>query len=279
MGYLRFTSLTLLLIGAATLGAQPAVPSFEVASIKVSTEPGGALGQVAPDRFRMSGGMIPTLIAYAYDLPRFQIVGGSDWMNTERFDVDAKAASAQTAEQMRLMLQRLLAERFRLKSRVEKREMSAFALRVARLDGRLGNQMKPTVVDCRPIRVAHDAGNPRLGIAADGPPICTTRMVGQPTANGVVVRLLTSGMTVPQFGAWLSRYVGRPVVDQTSLMGEFDIELSFNVETLAPSSAGGVGDDPPVVTAVQEQLGLRMVSTRAPADVIVIESVERPSVN
>jgi uncharacterized protein (TIGR03435 family) len=275
---MRFASCALMLLWAATLGAQPAVPSFEVASIKVSTEPGGAAGQVAPDRFRMSGGLIPSLIAYAYDLPRFQIVGGPDWMNTERFDVDAKAASAQTPDQMRLMLRRLLAERFRLQSRIETREMSAFALRTARSDGRLGNQMKATVVDCRPIRAARDADNPRLAIAADGPPICTTRMFGKPAANGVVLTLLTSGMTVPQFGSWLSRYVGRPVVDQTGLMGEFDIELSFAPET-APSPLGGVGDDPPVLTAVQEQLGLRMVSTRAPVEVIVIESVERPSVN
>lgn len=236
------------------------------------------MGQVAPDRFRMSGGLIPNLLAYAYDLPRFQIIGGPDWMNTERFDVDAKAASAQTAEQMRLMLRRLLAERFRLQSRIDKREMSVFALRTDRSDGRLGNQMKPTVVDCRPIRAARDSGNPRLAIAADGPPICTSRLWGQPTANGVVLRLLTSGMRIPEFGSWLSRYVGRAVVDQTGLMGEFDIELSFTPET-APSPAGGVGDDPPILTAVQEQLGLRMVSTRAPVDVIVIESVERPSVN
>jgi uncharacterized protein (TIGR03435 family) len=64
-------------------------------------------------------------------------------------------------------------------------------------------------------------------------------------------------MTVPpQLGSWLSRYVGRPVVDQTGLTGEFDIELSFSLET-APSPSGGVGDDPPLLTAVQEQLGLR----------------------
>ena len=199
-------------------------------------------------------------------------------MNAERFDVDAKAASAQTAEQMRLMLQRLLAERFRMKSRVEKREMSTFALRVARLDGRLGNQMKPTVVDCRPIRSPATPATPGSASPLMVRPLHHSHVWAaySQRGRGAAAHERHDGSSVRSMAVPVRRQAG---LDQTSLMGEFDIELSFNVETLAPSPAGGVGDDPPVVTAVQEQLGLRMLSTRAPVDVIVIESVERPSVN
>ena len=236
------------------------------------------MGQTAPDRFGMSGGVVTNLIAYAYELPRFRMAGGPDWMSSERFDVDAKAASAQTPELMRLMVRRLLTERFGMKSRFEQREMSVFALRPARSDGRPGSQMKATAVDCAQIRAARGPETPRVAILpGDGPPVCTTRMSAQMKGDGMSLRLLTSGMTMPQLGSWLSPYVNSPVVDQTGWVGDFDIELVFAVS--APSPAGGVADDPPVVTAVQEQLGLRMVSTRAPVDVLVIESLERPSAN
>src|SRR5262245_55082507 len=279
MRCMRVASVAVMLFSAAISSAQPAAPSFEAASIKPSTAPpGGQMGQTAPDRFGMSGGVVTNLIAYAYELPRFRMADVPDWIVTERFDVDAKAASPQTPEQMRLMVRRLLVERFGMKSRLEPREMPVLALRAARSGGRLGNQLKPTAADCGPIRAARGAETPRLAIlAGDGPPVCTTRMSAQMKGDGMVLRLLTSGMTMPQFGSWLSPYVNRPVVDQTGWMGDFDIELLFAVS--APSPAGGVADDPPIVTAVQEQLGLRMVSTRAPVDVLVIESIERPSAN
>ena len=92
-----------------------------------------------------------------------------------------------------------------------------------------------------------------------------------------MVRLLTSGMTVRQFGSWLSRYVGRPVVDQTGLAGDFDIELSFSPEaTLSP--VAGVGDDPSIATAVQEQLGLKLDARKAPVDVLVVDEARRTPV-
>ena len=103
-------------------------------------------------------------------------------------------------------------------------------------------------------------------------------MRGQPTANGVLLKFETSGMTAPQLAEWLSAYTGRIVVDETALAGEFDIELSFAPGS-TPSTAGGVGDDPPVFTALQEQLGLSRASTRAPVEVVVIESVARPAAN
>lgn len=103
-------------------------------------------------------------------------------------------------------------------------------------------------------------------------------MRAQPVPNGLVLRFDASGMTLPQLSTWLSGYAGKVVLDRTGLEGEFDIELSFAPGS-TPSTSGGVGDDPPVFTAIQEQLGLRLVSLRAPVDVIVVDAVERPTPN
>src|SRR5687767_14007152 len=105
------------------------------------------MGQVAPDRFRMSAGLI-ALINYAYEIPRSRMGGVPDWATRERFDVDAKEGSAQTQPQIRLMLRRLLAERFSLKAHRETREMDVYALTLARADGTSGPGLGRVIVDC-----------------------------------------------------------------------------------------------------------------------------------
>ena len=271
---MRFASCGFALLLTATVSAQS--PGFEVASIKPGTN--SSCGSGSPDRFCRSNASIPDLIGYAYSVQRAQILEGPAWLNAERFDVEAKASSVPTPEQMRSMVRQLLSDRFRLKVRSDRRELSVFALRVARADGRAGAQMKSTPVDCERILSERATADTKTFVGADGKPLCANRMSARPVPNGVVLRFEASGITLPQLATWLSGYAGKVVVDETGLKGAFDLELSFAPGN-TPSTSGGVGDDPPVFTAVQEQLGLRLVSTRAPVDVVVVESVERPTVN
>jgi uncharacterized protein (TIGR03435 family) len=144
------------------------LPAFEVASVKLNksgdsrviggrTQPGG--------RFTMANVQLREIIRLAYRLQSFQVLGGPNWINSDRFDIVAKAESSAAPEQVWLMLRTLLAERFKLAVHNETRELPVFALVVARSDGTLGPQLRPADADC----VAAAAG-PLSGVTP-GPPV------------------------------------------------------------------------------------------------------------
>jgi uncharacterized protein (TIGR03435 family) len=272
-----------MLLSAAAVGVQSVDPSFEVASIKVSTEPAvGPMGQVAPDRFRMSAGLI-ALINYAYEIPRDRMVGVPGWATRERFDVDAKAASAQTQPQIRLMLRRLLAERFSLKAHLETREMDVYALTLARADGTLGAGIQRVIVDCDTRKLAAGSG-PGL-FPPDARPNC---------GRGLPTRIANAGpvLLTEKYAAvtteWLASAVstmmvdlGRPVVDKTGLAGTFDVVLQYVAEIAPGPFVGAPPAQPPdgvsLRDAIKQQLGLELRAERGPIEFFVIDSVERPS--
>lgn len=250
------------LLAAGCASAQ----SFEVASIKpnasndhrvsISIQPGG--------RFVATGIPVRLLIGQAYNVKDFQITNGPDWINGEAWDVNAKADSSLgdrvTPEQLRPMLQAMLKERFGLKLREESKEMPVYALMVAKG----GPKLKPSES-----AMGGPGGQVRMGR-------------GQVNAQGVPMAMIVR---------MLSQQLGRDVIDKTDLKGTYDVSLSWTPEVGqgggplggppppdAVSGSGG-GDGPTIYTALQEQLGLRLETTKGPVKVLVIESISKPTEN
>ena len=264
-------AIAMLVLGASVLAQSPP-PSFAVASIKVNASGDGNFGFTP----RPGGVLVATnvtarhLVTYAYSMQNSRVEGGPDWLDTVRFDITAKAPEAATPDQMLLMLRTLLADRFTLVMHLEARETPVFALVRARADGRLGPQLRvSSTADCDAAR-AEQARGAALA-SSDGRPICGGRArAGVITAGAVSMEELARNM---------SRLVGRLIVDRTGLQGRFDFDLTFTPEaelTAAPGASASPGALPSLFVALEEQLGLKLESQRAPVDVVVIDSIQRP---
>jgi bla regulator protein blaR1 len=263
--------------------------AFEVASVKAnkSGQPFVQIGMAPGGRFTATNVPLRQLILMAYQLQPFQIEGAPDWITTERFDVIAKGSGPLAPRApglpgpLQAMMQSLLADRFKLVAHIEKKEMPIYALMVAHSDGRLGAQLKASSIDCAAINAGRRGGPP-----PGGPPDFT----GAAPQCGMMVRpggVKAGGVPINQILQLLSQNVQRIVVDRTGLAGNYDIDLTWTPEQIPQ----GRGDPPPgapalppidpngpsLFTALQEQLGLRLESTRGPVDVLVVEKVERPT--
>lgn len=234
-----------------SLGAQDtAPPAFEVASIRPSrsTEQFSILRQNTGGRFVAENITVHSLIQQAYRLFPFQIVGAPDWTTRERFDVQAIAPGTTLVEGA--LLQQLLADRFAFRARRETREQDVYALVVARQDGRLGPNMAAFTGDCGPPGAASPC-----------------RMRNGPTFTDAVGWPITT-IVGPAMGN-----VQRLVIDKTRLTGRFTFKYEWSND---PTNADG---RVAYITALKEQLGLELVSERAPVDMLIIERVERPTPN
>jgi len=252
-------------------------PSFEVASVKPNTsaEAGASFGLRPGGQIEVRNNTLRNMVRNAYQLQNFQIVGGPDWFDRDRFDITAKAPDPNaTPQQLLQMVQSLLADRFKLVVRRETREVAVYALTVARADGRLGPKLERSTTDCAAIVDAARRGAPPPEPRADGRPLCGTR-----ASPG---RVIAGGVTMSDLARNISNAAGRLVVDRTALAGAFDLELEFTQE-IPPAAAQALPNLPAppengasLFTAVQEQLGLKLDPARAPADVVVIDSAARP---
>lgn len=228
-------------------------PSFEVASVKLdkSGDPNRTeLGILAGGTFTATNVPLKQLILLAYGLQEFQLAGATDWMDSERFDIIAKAGHELTPGAAPPELRALLAERFALKTHRETREAPIYALMLARSDGRLWPALHPLAVDyCK-----EETRSPR----------CVFRMGGG-TLTGRSI-----GIGGP-FVQRLSSVVNRTVVDRSGLNGVFDYDLTWSPDqTLAADLSM-----PSIFTALQEQLGLKLEPQRGPVEMLVIEGAER----
>jgi uncharacterized protein (TIGR03435 family) len=262
---------------AQSSATQASSPAFEVVSIKphkpddvrfsLSFQPGGRFTMTANLR-----GLIQTAYQRTSDqLEDFQISGGPSWFNSDRFDILAKAENSPPVEEMRLMLRTLLADRFKLTVHHETRELPIYALVLARSDGRLGPTLSRARVDhCAPV------------ILALGEPLPAARQPGDPCGGKLVPGYMTGGGTMLGLANALTAWVNRIVLDQTGLNGKFDFYLAWTPEhywpELRPAGLPPIDPNgPSIFTALQEQLGLKLESTKAPFDVLVIDHVEQPS--
>jgi uncharacterized protein (TIGR03435 family) len=274
------------LLLAATLTAQ--APAFDVVSVKrnpgtqgmgrgITVQPGG--------RFMAPGATLLELAAAAYELLDQQILGGPDWLDTQRFEVLATTRPDVTIEEARAMLRRLLAERFRLAAHVETRELAVYALTMARDDRRLGNQLRRSGPECAiptpprgvpppPPPPAPPAGSGRVLELDGGGLACPSLVFGNAASGHMSIRKWPMG----RLARYLTGSLGRPVLDRTGLDGTYDLDLTYATESQVLSSAGTT-DYPALTTAIREQLGLRLESSRAPVDVLVIDRAEPPADN
>jgi uncharacterized protein (TIGR03435 family) len=271
-------------VAAQAPPAVPSTPAFEVASVKPNTS--GTLGVridlPASDRFTATNVPLRDLIVFAYDVQGLRLVGGPDWIRSERFDIVAKAeqpfpAWSPTGPPMPLllMMRTLLAERFGLVVHQETRELPAYALVVAREDRKFGPEITASTLDCENQAKAGRGGPPSP--SAPGQPAC-----GMMISPG---QMLVGGAPMSQFATILSNFVQRVVIDRTQLPGTFDFHLSWTPDRMPQGPPPpGAPALPPVdpngaslFAALQEQLGLKLESTRAPLDVLVIDRVERPT--
>ena len=201
----------------------------------------------------------------AYRLPPERIIKGSesiaptDWIVTERYDIIAQAARDIAPGELPVMLQGLLRDRFNFSGHTETRERPAYALVLARSDGRLGPRLRRVAVDCQ------DAEAVRQATASAGGkgPVCG----GQANSTNISLR----GFSLDALARALAGPAGRLVVNRTGIAGAFDIDVNW----ATVDSQDGVS----IFTAVQEQLGLKLESTTAPFDVLVIDRIERPTEN
>jgi uncharacterized protein (TIGR03435 family) len=267
------------LTGAAMAQSPVARPEFEVASVKPNTS-GTNMVNIRPPaggRFTATNARLKMLIAIAYNVKNFEIFGGPAWINSDGYDVTAKAAdSSIVLEQLRPLLQALLEDRFRLAVHRETKEVSLYALTIAK-----GGPKLPEAKEggCFPI-------------LPDKPP--PPPLPGQPVPVmcGGFLRtpnLLQAGKVgMRELSGVLSDLVGRPVVDKTGFTGTFDVKLEFSPEGTA-LGAGGFGpppdagnpdnSHPSIFTALQEQLGLKLESQKGPDDILVIDHAEKASEN
>jgi len=263
---------------AQTPQGSSSLPSFDVASIKPnkSGEFFGRFGYEPGGQLVVVNNAVRNLIRSAYGLQNYQILGGPDWMNADRYDVSARAAGNPPEEQLRLMLRRLLSDRFKLVATRETREIPIYALVVARPERPLGPDLRRAAVDCMPIVAAAEKQGavPQLPQPQGNRPACGTRsMPGLMMGAGVSMADLARNLVGP---------TDRMVVDRTGLAGAWDFDLKFVLDGPPPNIPGlppPPADAPSLFTALQEQLGLRLEPQRAPVDVLVITSIERPTEN
>jgi bla regulator protein blaR1 len=273
------TAIVLLLVGAtatARLGEMlPLLPiqdaprqTFDVASVKPnkSSETGGFIQRMRGGTFNVGNQTLLQLIRFAYGIQGLQLVGAPDWMATERFDIVAKASADLPAAPGQpspeaLMLRSLLEDRFRLAIHRETRPMPIYALVVARVDGRLGPQIRRPANDycAQRAKEADKAPPPPMGTG----PVCGIR--------GSNTELTGGDFPMAGLARFLAGEAGKPVVDRTGLTGGWDFELKWS----PPDTPNPDPDRPSIFTALQEQLGLRLDATTGPLEVLVIDRVER----
>ncbi len=250
----------------ALLAAQ--LPAFDITSVKVNTSgsPESSVRLLLPDGFSATNQPLLPLLTIAFQMPEYRITGGPAWISTDRFDITAKSAGRVPLDRKWAMLRALLEDRFKLKTRLETREGRVFALTVARRDGRLGPAITPTTSDCASINAKRQQG--------EGPPAVTN---GLPLCAiaGSLQLLRANGATMNAVALRLGNLMHETVIDRTGVTGSFDFELRAGAD-FPGAPAGAAGDAPSIFTALQEQLGLKLETTRGPIEVLVIESVEHP---
>jgi uncharacterized protein (TIGR03435 family) len=272
-------------VTAIALFAQTAAkPKFEAASVKPSTNPAFQMVRPQPGRLSADAGL-RLLLQNAYAVQAFQIEGLPAWNDSVRYQIEGKASENVPREQLFLMLQSLLEDRFQLRVHRETKEMPVLALVAARNGPKL-----PRPKDGACATPPPDAPNDWAGGRMRPPDGSATPL---PRCGSVSIRLAPAGaqmaggqVRMAEFARMLSMAMGRAVVDRTGYTDPFDVLLDFQADESTPSlPAPPPGSPlldsgrPSITTALQEQLGLRLQNSRGPVDLLVIDHIERPSEN
>jgi uncharacterized protein (TIGR03435 family) len=236
-------------------------PSFEVATIKPTPPDFRAryYTMQGAHQFVAKGFTVRFLVSAAYNLPPRAISGGPDWIDVERYDILASTPgdARPSLEQQLAMVRTLLAERFNLKFHTEPKEFPVYVLTVAKS----GSKLKETATP-------------------DAQPMFTSTVY-----PGDRIVLPARNLTMSQFASTLQRAIlDRPVLDKTGLAGKYDFDLEWTYDDTQfggnlPPLASQTSGKPNFLAALQEELGLKLESSRAAVDAIVIDAVQKPSEN
>jgi uncharacterized protein (TIGR03435 family) len=277
-------------IGVLNAQSPTARPQFEVASIKLNTSglPGGLFGSKSPGTFNVVNLTLREIIAAAWRINSFQLTGGPGWIGSAHYDITAKPKVGRTpgplpplktqADEMALMAQSLLEDRFQLKVHRETKELPVYALTVAKGGPKVHEGACTT----------YDPNNPpaRPAPGEKRPDFCGNISMG---GNGPNRTIDGFGITMAEFAAKeLPFLTGRVVIDKTGLAGKFNLHLELSADEVpnpgepgdrerAAAAADSTG--PSLFTALEEQLGLKLESTKGPVEVLVIDHLEKPSEN
>jgi uncharacterized protein (TIGR03435 family) len=230
------------------------VPAFEVASVKpANTNTLGMSVETNRGRFVARGATLGFLLQYAYRLQPFQISGGPDWLDSEKFEVQARFDANENADndnELMLMLQTLLADRFKLRFHRETRDLPVY----------------------------------ELVLAKKGPKLSPSREDTAPSMRGAAGQLIARHASIANLAGQLKRGLGRDVINKTDLQGFFDFNLTFAPNENAPPGPGRLQlpadpNGPSLFTALQEQLGLRLQAARGRVEIFVVDRAEKPSDN
>jgi bla regulator protein BlaR1 len=257
----------------------PPARHFEAASIKPSRSADQRLfydmsNIQSGGQFTVSNITVKRLIQDAYRIKDFQISGGPGWIGSDVFDIAAKPDGPASYEQFQQMLQSLLAERFQLAINSDTREMPVYALVVGKNGPKFkaANESDPNFIDLSGRPIPQGGGRPRITIVRRG-------------------RLTAQGLNMAAFADNLANFLGRTVLDKTSLAGMYDLKLEWKPDENQVAMFGAMGvpegfgapppdwDGPSLFSALEEQLGLKLESQKGPVDIFTIVHVERPSAN
>jgi uncharacterized protein (TIGR03435 family) len=249
---------------AQSTATSQALPEFEVASIK-PTPPdvaGRWIRMLSTHEFAAKNHALKTLVAAAYNLNPRAISGGPAWVDSDRYDIVAKAPGEvrPTLNQQMSMLQKLLADRFQLTFHREHKELQVYALTVAK-------------------------GGPKLRestLSPDASPEGPLPLIF--VVSPQIVRLPGRNATMAEFASVMQRAaLDNPVLDRTGLSARYDFDLEFTPDETVFGGALAKGTDdsarPGLFAAIQQQLGLRLEATKGPVEALVIDHVHRPSEN
>ena len=257
---LRITASFILVVGLA-LAQTPAKPlQFEVASVKPSVSRGIDI-KAFPTRLSVTNCSLSQLVEAAYTIEHWQLTGGPAWLDSDRFDIEAKTAEDLSADpdrvvaagrpvprKMMLMLQTLLAERFSVKVHRETRQDNVFELVVARNGPKL--------------QAPKDTARSRVGTSQGS------------TTPGAATTVTTGfNASMEQLAQYLQGHMHRPVFDQTGIKGNYD----FSFEYAYDDSQSGTAS--PFLTALQDATGLKLNATKGPVEFLVVDHADKPTAN
>lgn len=250
-----------LLIGAAIAQA----PNFEVASIRPNKSGDhNSTWCIAPGgRFTGENVSVKGVIMTAYRLKESQLIGATGWIDSETYDIVTKAEGNPSLDELMDMLQGLLADRFKLKYHRLEKEMPVFALVTAKGGAK--------ITESKPGSCLKPGTGPRPDVPDEKTKYCGTYYFGRGKADG-------TGITMTQLATVLSDQQDRPVIDRTGLGGIFDVHLEWFPEADGVDTNGDA-TGPSIFTALEEQLGLRLQSSKELVNMLVIDHIERPSEN
>lgn len=261
-------------VGAQTGPTLTPAFRFDVASVRAIDNTARSPMLWRPPGHFTSGVPLLSLISIGFQVPAYRIEKLPDWARTRYFEINARTERQVDIEERPAYYRGLLADRFNASVHIETREMDVYTLTLARSDGRLGPNLRPSDVNCDALiaenRTRNLAGERLANAPAPGErPRCGAVGGGASFTGGAAPLAAFVGM--------LAGALQRPVIDKTGLTGRFDID--FKAAPVNGPASGPLAELPPILTAVEDQLGLKLQTGRGPVEVLVIDRLEMPTEN